>query len=92
MFIGAFLALEEMVLSWHLITLVPICLPLTEYGESRLDAELHAISLSQSITRADITYVVIVVETRNVIWESCSETIDSILPVTWVYVWHVIDS
>jgi len=91
-FIWAFLTLEKMVLSWHLITLVPIRLPLTKYGESRLDAELHAISLSQSITRTDITNVVVVVETRNIKWESSSETIDSILPVTWVDVWHVIDS
>jgi hypothetical protein len=91
-FLWAFLALEKMVLGRHLISLVPISFPLSKYRESWLNAELNPIWLSQSIACTDITNVVIVIETRNVKWESSSETIDGILPMTWVYVRHVIYS
>lgn len=56
------LILVKVVLSWHLVTLVPVRLPLAEDWEAWFDVEGNMVVGPLGITRANITYIVIIVE------------------------------
>ena len=56
------LVLEEMVLSWHLVTLVPVSLPLAEDWETWFDVERNVVSLALGVARADVANIVVVVQ------------------------------
>lgn len=81
-----------MVLSRHLITLVPVCLPLPKDWETWFYAKRHLISFPFSIAWTYVSNVIVIVKTWNIHWQRCSQTVNSILPMAWIDMRHVIDS
>lgn len=84
------LALVKVMLRRHLIALVPVSLPLAEDREAWLNTELYSIRLPESITSANISNIVIVVETRYINWKGSSKAVDSILSMARINVRHVV--
>jgi len=58
--------IEEMVLGRHVVPLVPISLPSSEYGESGINGEVYFILVSVSIASGDVSNEVKIVEASYV--------------------------
>ena len=59
--------LEKMESSWHVVSLIPICFPLTENWESWLDVEEDVILFSFGVRRTNVADVIIIIEAVNVL-------------------------
>lgn len=77
---------------WHVVTLVPIGLPLSEDWESWLKVEIDVFIFSSGMRSTDVTNIIIVVKAVDVLGQKSTHGVDGVLTVVWIDVWHVIDS
>ena len=81
-----------MILSWHIIPLIPVSFPLSKYWESWINLKFYMLWSSWSMTWTYISNIIIIIESMNVSWKWNPHTIDCILPMTWVDMRHIINS
>ena len=81
-----------MVISRHLINLFTDCVPLHKDWETWIYDIRDMVRFSFSIAWTYVSNVVVIVETWNIHWKRCSQTVNSILPMAWIDMRHVIDS
>ena len=77
---------------WHVVTLVPVGLPLSEDWESWLEMEVDILVFSSSMGSTDVADVIIVVKATNILWQKSAHGVDGILTMVWIDVWHVVNS
>lgn len=83
---------EEMVLGWHVVPHVPVCLPLSKERESEVEVEVDEVVLSLCVRAADVANIVVVVKVMDVVWKLGLNIFNSVGSVFWVDVWLVINS
>jgi len=88
----ALLILVQMHLSWHIVALVPVGLPLAKDWKSWFDIKSDMVIMSEGMRRTDISDVVIVVEAMDVLRKIGSHHADRVLTLLWIKIWHVVDS
>ena len=59
---------EQMLLSWHVVSLVPVCLPLSKDWEPRLNLKRDAIIFPFGVRGTDVSDVVVVVQACDILW------------------------
>jgi hypothetical protein len=81
-----------MIFSWHVIPLIPISFPLTENWESWVNLKLNVLWSSLGVTWTDVSNIIIIIESVNVSGQRNSHAINCILSMTWIDMWHIVNS
>lgn len=92
MLVFIFHILEEMELSWHVVALIPVGFPLTEDWEPWFNLEENMVIVSLCVRWTNISNVVIVIESMNVLRKVQCQWADSVGTVGWVDMRHVVNS
>ena len=82
----------KVILGWHVVSLMPVSLPLPKDWESEFKFEANTVLLSTGVGCRNVTNVIIVIKSVDVAWEGSSYSCDGIGPVIWVNVWLVVYS
>ena len=82
----------QMILRWHHIAHIPINFPLAEHWEPQLIDHLDLAFIPASTGATNVSNIIIIVEAVDVIWEVNGEVSDSVLPLVWVDVGHVVNA
>lgn len=82
----------EVVLGWHVVTHVPVGLPLAKEWESKLNVKVYSVFFSLSVRGADVADVVVIVETMDIVRQGGVDACDCVGTVVWVDVWLVVYS
>ena len=82
---------EEMVFSWHVILLIPICPPLPKNREAWINLELYTLSCPKRMRTAYIPNIIIVRQPPNIIRHLSRDLLYRMLPTLRIII-LIIDS
>jgi len=84
--------LKQVVLRGHVVTLVPVGLPLTKNRKSWLESERNMVFFAEGMRGRNISNVIIVVEAMDVLRERYAHAADCTLPMVRVDLREVVNS